>query len=238
MPIRKIRLADHRGREATVLLVPRRRPPTVGYTDSSNVPVRFRRLLKSTESNSYATLQSRYGDPEALAQALIEGDPEIDMQAAGCETGPCDRVFTGSDGKPLYSTRMVEVVYDREGNEITRREPVDVPSNLVPDAPPQWSGKLIPKINAIRQYAFTRAYQIRHSNGLEFDFLFGLARRPHPRRHRRRHRTHLQPRRTVVCQGGRPDKASVERHRNFQRTFSAGHTGHCRWRHPFNTSQS
>ena len=68
------------------------------------------------------------------------------------------------------------MIYDRNGNEITRREPENIPSNLVPDAPPQWSGKLIPQIDAIRQYAFTRAYQIRHSNGLEFDFLFDLAR--------------------------------------------------------------
>ncbi len=176
MPCRKIRLADHRGREATVLLVPRRCPPRPGYTDSSNAPVRFTRLLKAMESTSYAALQRRYDDPDSLAQALINGDPEIDLESAGRETGPCDRVHIGADGQPLYSVRMIEVVHDREGNEIDRREPVEMPANLVPDTPPRWSGKLIAKSEAVRCYAFTRAYQVRHTNSLEFDFLFGLAR--------------------------------------------------------------
>jgi len=79
------------------------------------------------------------------------------------------------DGKPLYSASMVEVVHDREGNEIARREPDNIPANLVPDMPPRWSGKQIPRSEAARRYAFTRVYQVRHSNSLEFDFLFGLA---------------------------------------------------------------
>jgi len=175
MPLRKIRLADHRGREATVVLVPRRRPPDSTYTDTSGSPVRFARLIKSTAETDHAALQSRYADPDSLAQALIDGDPEIDLETAGRETGPCDRVWVGADGQPLYSARFIEVAYDQEGNEITRREPVEVPANLVPDAPPRWPGKLIPRAEAVRRYAFTRAFQVRHTNSLEYDFLFGLA---------------------------------------------------------------
>jgi len=175
MPLRKIRLADYRGREATVLLVPRRRLPVSSYTDSPGAPVKFTRVMKSTETTSYDALLSLYEDPETLAQALIDGDPEIDIQAAGREAGPCDRVHVGTDGKPLYSARMVEIVHDREGNEISRREPVRVSSNLVPHTPPHWSGKLTAKSEAARQYALTRVYQVRHGNSLEFDFLFGLA---------------------------------------------------------------
>ena len=176
MPVRKIRLADHRGREATVILVPSRKPPAQGYVDASDSPVRFARLVKATEAASHAALLSRYSDPDLLSQALIEGDPEMDLDVVGREAGSCDRVWVGQDGQPLYSARVIEVVRDRDGNEIARREPVDVPSNLVPDAPPRWSGKLIPRAEAARRYAFTRAYQIRHTNSLEFDFLFGLAR--------------------------------------------------------------
>ena len=176
MPLRKMRLADHRGREATVILVPRRRPTAPTYVDSSGSPVRFSRLVKSIEATSHDTLKTRYCDPDSLARALIDGDPEIDLEAVGREVGPCDRVWVGSDGKPLYSARFIEVVYDREGNETARREPVDVSSNMVPDAPPRWSGKLIPRAEAVRRYAFTRAYQVRHTNSLEFDFLSGLAR--------------------------------------------------------------
>ena len=157
------------------MLVSRSRPPRPGYTDSSNAPVRFTRLVKSTESTSYAALQRQYDDPDSLALALIDGDPEIDLDTTGRKAGPCDRVFTDSDGKPLYSASMVEVVCDREWNEISRREPENIPANLIPDSSPRWSGKLIAKSDAARRYAFTRNYQVRHSNSLEFDFLFGLA---------------------------------------------------------------
>lgn len=176
MPIRKIRLADHRGREATVMLVPRCKSPTASFSDSSGLPVRFARLVKTTETSRHAALLSRYDDPESLSRALIDGDPEIDLGAAGRETGPCDRVHIGADGKPLFSARMVEVIFDREGNEIARREPVETPANLVPDTPPRWSGKLISKVEAARRFAFTRVYQVRHTNSLEYDFLFNLAR--------------------------------------------------------------
>ncbi len=176
MPLRRIRLADHRGREATVTLVPRRKPPSAHFADASGAPVHFARLIKSTMETDHDALLSRYGDPESLARALIDGDPEIDMEAAGREAGPCDRVHVGADGQPFYSARMVEVVVDREGNEIDRREPVETPANMLPDLPPRWSGKLIPRVEAARRYAFTRAYQVRHTNSLEYDFLLGLAR--------------------------------------------------------------
>jgi len=175
MPLRKIRLADHRGREATVLLVPRRKPPTVSFVDPSGAPVRFTRLIKGTVETDHDALLSRFGDPEALARALIDGDPEIDPESAGREAGPCDRVHVSADGQPLYSALMVEVVYDREGIEIAHREPGETPANLVPDTPQRWSGKLISKEEAARRFAFTRAYQVRHTNSLEYDFLFGLA---------------------------------------------------------------
>lgn len=175
MPLRRIRLADHRWREATVVLVPCRKPPAITYADSCDAPVRFTRRIKSTDATSYNALLSRYGDPEFLSRVLIDGDPEVDMEAAGCEAGPCDRVHVGADGKPLYSARMVEIIHDCKGNEIVRREPENTPANLVPDTSSVWSGKLIPRSEAVLRYAFTRAYQVRHGNSLEYDFLFGLA---------------------------------------------------------------
>ena len=175
--LRKLWLADHRGRDAVVVLVPRQRTThaTTTYVDGAGTPVRFSRRIKATDSTSHTALCERYRDPEALARALINGDPEVDPVAVGRETGSCDRVFVGTDGKPLYSAEIVEVRYDREGLEVERRPPVDVPSNLVPDAPPVWSGRLVPVQEAVRRYAFTRAYQVRHTNALEFDFLHGLA---------------------------------------------------------------
>jgi hypothetical protein len=173
---RRIWLADHRGRDAVVVLLPRQRAPnTTTYADGAGVPVRFSRRIKATDGTCYTTLRDAHRDPEGLAAALVAGDPEIDFAAVGFEAGPCDRVFVGADGRPLHSARVLEVRYDRDGHEVERHPPVAVPANLVPDTPPTWSGRLIPLHEAARRYVFTRAYQVRHTNALEFDFLHGLA---------------------------------------------------------------
>jgi hypothetical protein len=175
--LRKIWLADHRGRDAIVVLVPRARtaPSTTRYADSAGTPVRFSRRIKATEQTGRAALSKAYCDPDMLARALINDDPEIDLGAVGRETGPCDRVFVGTDGRPLYSAEIVEVRYDPDGLEVERRPPVDVPANLIPDTPPIWSRRLIPSPEAVRRFVITRAYQVRHTTALEFDFLHGLA---------------------------------------------------------------
>jgi len=110
-----------------------------------------------------------------IAQALLTGDPEVDIETVGREVGRCDRVFINGQGQPLYSARPVEVHYDGRGHETARRDPVVVPANLMPETPPVWSGRLLSRDEAVRRYAFTRAWQVRHTNALEYDFLHGLA---------------------------------------------------------------
>jgi len=175
MSQRRIWLAGHRGRDAVVTLVPRRRNEEAQYADANGSRVRFSRVVKSTEATAWERLRSEHGDPELIAQALLSGDPEVDIETVGKEAGPCDRVFIDGQGKPLYSARPLEVLYDGNGTETSRREPIDVPANLVPDTPPIWSGRLLSRDEAVRSYAFTRAFQVRHTNALEYDFLHGLA---------------------------------------------------------------
>ena len=172
---RRIWLADHRCRNAVVALVSRQRNGELRYADAHGSPVRFCRVVKSTEATAWERLRVQHGDPELIAQALLTGDPEVDVETVGREVGRCDRVFIDGQGTPLYSARPVEVLYDDDGRETTRRDPVEVPTNLVPDTPPVWSGKLLPRDEAVRHYAFTRAWQVRHTNALEYDFLRGFA---------------------------------------------------------------
>jgi len=186
---RRIWLADYRGRNAVVVLVARRRPASLGHRDAGGSPVRFCRCIKST--STFDSLLRRHGELQALARALVDGDPELDLEAAGRQTGACDRIYLGHDGKPLYSARLLEVICDHNGNEIQRRTPELVPANLVPDCPPVWSGKLLSCREAIGRFAFTRAYQVRHGNALEYDFLHGLA-------------THLEQRDSLVLVGSGP----------------------------------
>ena len=147
----------------------------LGHRDAAGAPVKFSRRIKSTADTNFDALSRRHGEHEAPARALVSGDPELDIEAAGRETGACDRVYVSHDGKPLYSATMLEVICDRDGNEIQRRPPEMIPANLVPDSAPVWSGKLLSYREAISRFAFTRAYQVRHGNTLEYDFLYGLA---------------------------------------------------------------
>ncbi|MBM4354105.1 MAG: hypothetical protein FJ109_09980 [Deltaproteobacteria bacterium] len=172
---RRIWLADHRGRNAVVALVARRRDGGVQYADAQGAPARFCRVVKGTEATAWERLRTEHSDPELIARALLAGDPEADVETVGRAVGPCDRVFVDGQGKPLYSARPVDVLYDADGRETDRSEPVETPANLVPETPPVWSGRLLSRDEAVRRYAFTRAWQVRHTNALEHDFLHGLA---------------------------------------------------------------
>jgi hypothetical protein len=120
-------------------------------------------------------LFAKYSDPDELSRMLISGDPEIDFETAGRTTGPCDRVHIDGDGQILYAPSVLEVRCGSDGMECDRRLLSVRPSNLVTPTPPVWSGVLLPRVEIVRQYALTRAYQVMHTNALEFDFLFCIA---------------------------------------------------------------
>jgi hypothetical protein len=105
----------------------------------------------------------------------MDADPEIDMEGAGRMAGPTERVLLDSNGKVLYATSEVEVIHDANGYEVERREPVDTPANIDTETPLVWTGKYFRRTEAVRKYVFSRNYQIRHIDGLSFDFLLAIA---------------------------------------------------------------
>jgi len=171
--VRKIRLTDHLGRDAVVGLEACRTRNNVNYRDTSGRSTRHVRLIKSNTATNHSSLLDRFGDEQNIAKALIDGDPEINLEAAGKETGPCKRVFVDGSGEPLYAARIMEIVYGPDGSERERREPKSYQSNLL--GPRPWSGKLLPRDVAARRFVFTRKYMIRHVDALTFDFLYSLA---------------------------------------------------------------
>ncbi len=46
---------------------------------------------------------------------------------------------------------------------------------MTPETPLRWSGKLIAKEEAIRKFVFSTKVQLKHINGLTYDFLFAMA---------------------------------------------------------------
>lgn len=175
MVTRKIRLADHRGRDATVLLVPVSHRSEKRHQNMEGNPAESIRRIKCTAYTHADALLKQYSDPDALARVLIAEDPEMDIELVGRATGSCDRVYLSVKGETVYTPGIMEIRYCPDGTEIERRPKRIRPANTVTATPPVWSGMLIPVDDAIRRYAFTRAYQVMHQNALEFDFLMGIA---------------------------------------------------------------
>jgi hypothetical protein len=142
-------------------------------------PIEATRFIKSPMPKTYDALRARCPDDTEFAELLIEEDPEIDLEAAGRRTGPTDHVLLDPDGRVLYVASEVEVIYDRDGTELDRRLPTDTPANVDGDAPVVWTGHMLPRAEAARRFAFSRNVQLRHVDGLTYDFLFAMARELH-----------------------------------------------------------
>ena len=176
MPKRVISLTDAKKRDAHVEIEGPKREQHYGWVNEAGEPVQSERFIKQTENHVYeAILAEHEEDPEAVAEALIEGDPEIDFEKAGRRIGSADRVYVRPDGSVLYCARTLQVQYDPFGEEVERMDFVDVEATVDEDSPLPWTGRLFPRDQVVRRFAIVRKLRIRHVNGLTFDFLYDIA---------------------------------------------------------------
>lgn len=137
------------------------------------------RLLKSTIDTEPEDLLREYGDTATLARAILDGDPEIDMERVGMRLNGVRKVFLTEGDRIVYRITREEVVYSPEAEEKAARPYKDTKANVNGDIPLKWTGKLIPKEKAARMFVFARKYQVKHINGLTYDFLYDMARQLH-----------------------------------------------------------
>ncbi len=175
---RLISIADSRKRDAAIELHSPRPKPAGRYLErATREAVHVERLIKSTDRTSYEALLQQIGTGNDLASALIVGDPEIDLDVCGRRLGYATRVYVDSAGAVLYAARTLLVTTRPDGNEVSRDDFVDVESTVGETlAPLRWTGKLHAKADIVRKYVLGRKLQLRHINGLTFDFLFEMAR--------------------------------------------------------------
>jgi hypothetical protein len=146
----------------------------ISKTDRAQL--KLERLVKATEKTSLDALTRMLGTPEAVSKALVEGDPEIDLEQVGRRLGQATRVWVGGTGQILYAARVLSVVTAPDGTEKSRGDFVDVEATVGEDLPPlAWSGRLMPAAQVVRKFALVRKQQLRHVNGLTFDFLYDIA---------------------------------------------------------------
>ncbi len=166
-----INLANKKKRDAQVSIETVHTMRNVSYIDRNGKLTHNVRLLKSTVEQQGLT--ETYSLDE-LADELVKGDPEIDIETFGRYLTETSRVYTNKN-KIVFHVREEEVVLTPDGQEKERRERDVKLQNVNTANPIPWSGKLIKKKDAVRKFVFTDTKQIMHTNGLTWDFLYEIA---------------------------------------------------------------
>lgn len=173
--MRKIHLANEKKRDAEIGFEMNKAKSSSTYVLKSGKGYSNVRLLKATFATEIDALQKAHAD---LADALVKGDPDIDMEQEGRKLESLSKVYLSAGGKVAYGVKLSEHVHAPDGTEKEVRALKDVSANIALDnLPIRWTGKAFPKMVAIRKFVFVRSYQLRHVNGLTYDFLFEMAKK-------------------------------------------------------------
>ena len=168
-----IHLANAKGRDAYVVLATLKAQAAPKLSLPSD-PVTFRRYVTCTESGTNVALVANYGDN--YATQLVEGDPEVDIEQVGQFIEQLQTVYLDQEGQVLtVEPNLIEVLTNPDGSERERRAPQEMDSNTDSALPVRSTGKLIDINEAVRKFSFKRRMQLRHSDGLTYEFLFSMA---------------------------------------------------------------
>lgn len=163
---------EHAGRSARVALLglPQQRPRP-----------KPRLATPSGEVGSCRIVTGARRDAVDLSfEALVKGDPELDLSLAGTEIVPDSASPAWFDPAapvraPIGDFSDIDIIYDASGNEKARRPHLVRRSNLNELHPIRLT-KRLPASEALLQFAFKQTLQVAHTDGLTFEFLRELAR--------------------------------------------------------------
>ena len=172
---RYINLADSKGRNAEVIFSGITKKSAVRMVTADGNDVKTLRVLKGKAENAYEGLILKYGDQETVAQKIIQEDPEIDVFMTGRFITGSSKVYVDKNLRPVFKISTKEVVYAPDGTVKEERIPKETVANIIAEFPVRPTGKLFPRKEIYSKLVFAKKYQVRHVNGLTFDFLYELA---------------------------------------------------------------
>ena len=173
--MRTIKITNDKKRDASVSFETRPKERKVAFVLPDGSAARNVRILKSTLEQELSTLLDQYGSLENLAEEIINDDPEIDISKCGRLLETSKRLYLTKDKQILYGVDLYEIIKNPDGSEKSRRLYTKTKNNINIEKPIKWSGKFIPKSRAIKMFVFSRKYQLKHVNGLTYDFLYEMA---------------------------------------------------------------
>lgn len=182
--IRYIKLSNEKNRDAEVTYRSLNPKASIKLGINSPGDVINRRVLKSTSTTDFSTLIADFKldkteDEELqksilLSEEIIKNDPEIDFEMGGKYISGLQRVYVNEQQKPVFKVRKTEKIFSPTAELKEEREPKYNESNIL-DQIVKWTGKMMPKSKVYNKLVFTKKYQIKHINGLTYDFLFEMA---------------------------------------------------------------
>ena len=180
--MRTINIANEKKRDATVSFETKKRESAIQYVlPDGSVPINVR-ILKSTVEQDLPALLEKCGSLENVAEEIMNNDSEIDFEKVGVLLESVRKLFVTKKNSILYSVDLYEIVKNPDGSEKGRHLYTKGRANIKAETPVLWSGKFFPKSEAVRMFVFSRKYQIRHVNGLTYDFLYDMARQLHEKK--------------------------------------------------------
>ncbi len=174
-----VNIADARGRDAVVKGESTRSFRSVRYLSPNGKAAYTRRMVNATSEHDFDSLLAKYKSVEAVADALLNSDPELDIEREGMFLWDMQRVYINPEEELVFHIKQEEVVRTPEGEVRERRPKRELEANVDGEIPLTWTGKTIPKLEAIRKYVFRAKLQIVHINGLTYDFLYEMAKELH-----------------------------------------------------------
>ena len=174
-------MKNEKGRDAEVVFKSYNAKPVVKMAMPNGDIVVNKKVVKHGAANSIDAIRATYSDKaedeiQALtAEALIAADPEIDMELSGKFLEDVSQIYINTDQKPVYRINKVEKIYTPLAELKEEREPKYTQSNISGDNLVNWTGKKMPISKVYNKLVFNKKYQIKHINGLTYDFLFDMA---------------------------------------------------------------
>jgi hypothetical protein len=182
--IRYIKLSNEKNRDAEVTYRSLNPKSSISLGIKAPGDVINKRVLKSTSTTDFSTLIKDFKvdnkeDEELqksilLSEQIIKDDSEIDFEMGGKYISGLQRVYVNEQQKPVFRVRKTEKIFSPTAELKEEREPKYNESNIL-DQIVKWTGKMMPKSKVYNKLVFTKKYQIKHINGLTYDFLFEMA---------------------------------------------------------------
>ena len=181
--IRYIKIEDNNKRDAEITFKSVRSGDLIYLALENGEKPLNKRVLKSTKENSLDFLIGKKtptdDDYSEFSERLIHKDDEIDFELFGKFIDKVDKIYTNQELKPVFNVNISEQIIDPKGELVEEKEKAYSKSNINGESIVKWTGKYMPKKKLFNKVVLASKYQLKHINGLTFDFLFKIAKDLH-----------------------------------------------------------